>query len=87
MLWYGGLMSHATTYPGSILVNPGTFIDAWQPGQPKGFWTFTAGIRASRDRVFALNLGKPGVIAAVGAFLRFKITYDADRGEVFISRK
>jgi hypothetical protein len=80
-------MSHATTYPGSILVNPGTYIAAWKPGQPKSFWTFTAGTDTSTDTVFALNLGHPGVIAAVQAFLRFDITYDAARGEIFLSRK
>jgi hypothetical protein len=87
IFWYGGLMSHATTYPGSILVNPGTYIAAWQPGQPKPFWSFTAGTDASRDTVLALNLGHPGVIAAVQAFLSFNITYDDTRGEIFVARR
>jgi hypothetical protein len=87
IFWYGGLMSHATTYPGSILVNPGTYIAAWKPGQNKAFWSFTAGTDTSTDTVFALNLGHPGVIAAVQVFLRFDITYDAARGEIFVSRK
>ena len=87
MFWYGGLMSHATTYPGSILVEPGTYIAAWQPGSSQGFWSFTAGTDFSRDTVLALNLGRPGVIADVQAFLTFRITYDANRGEIFVSRK
>jgi hypothetical protein len=87
MFWYGGLMSHATTYPGSILVVPGTYIAAWQPGSSKGFWSFTSGIDASKNTVLALNTGHPGVIADVQAFLTFRITYDAERGEIFVARR
>jgi hypothetical protein len=87
MYWLGGLLSHTTTYPGSKFVMPGTYIAAWQHGAPHAFWTFTAGQHLSKNTLVALPFGKPFVIAAVTAFYRFRITYDAARGEIFLSRR
>lgn len=86
MFWYGGLLSRTTTYPGSPFVSPGTYIAAWQRGRDTPFWTFTAGTRFSQDTVIAFHGGHPLVIAAVQAFLRFKITYDDADGRIYVSR-
>jgi hypothetical protein len=85
MVWYGGLLSHATTYPGSVVVMPGTYIAAWQPRNQRPFWTFTAGTHFSRNVVLALRGGRRQVIAAVQIFLRFRVTYDDQLGEIYLS--
>jgi hypothetical protein len=82
MFWYGGLLSHATTYYGSILVSPGTYIAAWHRGDGHPFWTFTAGTNFSHDTVLAYEGGHPMVIAAVQAFLTFNIEYDDAHGAI-----
>jgi hypothetical protein len=86
MFWYGGLLSHTTTYPGSVFVTPGTYIAAWAHGAPRPFWTFTAGTHFSQNTLIAFRGGKPEVIAAVQAFLKFKVTYDDTHGEILLSR-
>ena len=82
MLWYGGLLSHSDTSIDSVLVNPGEYIAAWQPGTQNPFWTFTSGDEFSYNTVVALRGGHPLVIAAVQAFLAFNIAYDDTHGRI-----
>jgi hypothetical protein len=82
MLWYGGLLSHSNTSIDRVLVNPGEYIAAWNPGSQTPFWTFTSGTDFSHNTVIALRGGHPLVIAAVQAFLEFNIAYDDTRGQI-----
>jgi hypothetical protein len=82
MLWYGGLLSHADTSIDEVLVNPGEYIAAWQPGAQTPFYSFTSGDEFSHDSVMAVHGGHPLVIAAVQTFLNFSVAYDDSRGEI-----
>jgi hypothetical protein len=82
MFWFGGLLGRSDTSINRVLVNPGEYIAAWQPGRPSPFWTFTSGPEFSHDTVFAFRRGHPLVIADVQAFLQFKIVYDDARGRI-----
>jgi hypothetical protein len=86
MFWYGGLLARSSKVPSSILVNPGTYIAAWEGGQRHPFWTFTAGTAVSHNTVLAFGRGHPLVIAAVQSFFTFKITFDDTDGRIFLSR-
>jgi hypothetical protein len=85
MLWYGGLLARSSKVPWSILVNPGTYIAAWEQGHPQPFWTFTAGTYLSHNTVLAFGRGKPLVIGAVQSFFTFSITFDDTSGEIVLS--
>lgn len=82
MIWYGGLLGHSDTSIDRVLVNPGEYVAAWQPGSASPFWTFTSGSEFSHDSVIALRGGHPLVIVDVQAFLQFSIAYDDTRGRI-----
>lgn len=87
MLWYGGLLGRSDTSITDVLVNPGEYIAAWQPGSQNPFWHFTSGDEFSHDSVVALRGGHPIVIAAVQLFLSFDIDYDDAHGEIRLYRQ
>jgi hypothetical protein len=87
MLWYGGLLSRSDTSITRVLVDPGEYIAAWQPGGHTPFWSFNSGTDFSHNTVVALRGGRPVVIAAVQAFLAFDIDYDDAHGQISLYRQ
>jgi hypothetical protein len=81
---FGGALSHAPTLSGTDMVEPGTFIAAWQPGSQQPFWSFTAGQRLSRNMV-GVSPGKLFATTSNLPFFHRTFTYDAVRGRMLIS--